>query len=121
MTIDDCGRRSGWTTMLANLAADAVLAEAAVYAGGGRRVTVDHGQPLTPQAEHLLQQLLDEVDAATDQAGHCGGGTVTIRATSITWTYPSLAVPARELVLAARHACDRLNPGTWIITADDQP
>jgi hypothetical protein len=28
-------------------------------------------------------------------------------------------VPARDLVLAGRLAADRLNPGTWIITADD--
>ena len=38
---------------------------------------------------------------------------------SITWTFPSTDVPARQLVLEARLAADRLNPGDWIIAADD--
>jgi len=42
-----------------------------------------------------------------------------VRPTSITWTFPSTDVPAREVVFAARHAADKLNPGTWVITADD--
>jgi hypothetical protein len=33
--------------MLRNLAADAVVAEAVLYAAGGRRLTVEHGGPLT--------------------------------------------------------------------------
>lgn len=52
-------------------------------------------------------------------AGYLGGGTVTGRATSITWTFPATDVPARQLVLAARLAADRFNPGGWIIAADD--
>ena len=43
---------------------------------------------------------------------------VTSRGASITWTFPSTDVPARVLVVAARQAADRLNPGTWVVTAD---
>ncbi len=120
MTTGDHARRiSGWEAMHRNLAADAVVAEALLYASGGRRLTVEHGQPLTEQAAALVRQLVDEVDQAVEDAGYCGGGTVTDRATSITWTFPSTDVPARQLVLAARVAADRLSPGGWIVTADD--
>ncbi len=120
MTTDDSARRtSGWEAMHRNLAADAVLADAALYASGGRRLTVEHGQPLTDQAAALVQQLVDDIDQAAEAAGHLGGGTVTTRATSITWTFPSTHVPARHLVLTARLVADRLNPGGWIVTADD--
>ncbi len=88
------------------------------YASGARRLTVEHGQPLTEQAAALVQQLVDDVDQAAAAAGYLGGGTVTDRPTSITWTFPSTDVPARQLVMAARLAVDRLNPGGWIITAD---
>lgn len=54
-------------------------------------------------------------------AGHGGDVGVTRRPTSITWTLPTSEVPARDLVLAARLAADRLNPGSWVITADDHP
>ncbi len=122
MTADDHARRtSGWEALHRNLAADAVLAEAALYASGGRRLTVEHGQPLTEQAAALVQQLVDAVDQAVDAAGYLDGGTVTDRPISITWTFPSTDVPARQLVLAARLAVDRLNPGGWVITADDHP
>jgi hypothetical protein len=112
-------RTSGWEAMHRSLAADAVLAEAVLYASGGRRLTVEHGQPLTDQAAALVQQLVDDVDQAAARAGYLAGGTVTSRATSITWTFPSSDVSARRLVLAARLAADRLNPSSWVISADD--
>jgi hypothetical protein len=119
MTTGDHARRtSGWEAMHRNLAADAVLAEAVLYASGGRRLTVEHGHPLTEQAAALVQQLVDDVDRAVADAGYLGGGSVTSRATSITWTFPSTNVPSRQLVNAARGAADRLNPGTWVINAD---
>jgi hypothetical protein len=119
MTTGDQDRRPGWEMLLRNLAADAAVAEAVLYASGGRRLTVEHGQPLTGQAAALVQQLVDDVDQAVAAAGYLGGGTVTGRVTSITWTFPSTHVPARRLVVAARLVADRLNPGEWIITADD--
>ena len=119
MTADHQAHRgSGWDAMHRTLAADAVVAEALLYASGGRRVTVEHGQPLTNQADALVRQLVDDVDQAAASAGYQGGGTVTSRGTSITWTFPSTDVPARQLVLAARLAADRLNPGSWVISAD---
>ena len=112
-------RGSGWDAMHRALAADAVVAEALLYASGGRRLTVEHGQPLTDQARALVQQLVDDVDQAAAAAGYLGGGgTVTGRSTSITWTFPSNDVPSLRLVQAARRAADRLNPGTWVVTAD---
>jgi hypothetical protein len=63
-----------------NLAADAVVAEAVLYASGG---------------------------------------SATARPTSITWTFPSTDVPARQLVLAALQAADRLDPGGWVTNVDD--
>jgi hypothetical protein len=120
MTTGDHARRtSAWEAMHRNLAADAVLAEAVLYASGGRRITVEHGQPLTDQAAALVQQLVDGIDVAVKAAGYLGGGTVTARPTSITWTFPSVDVPARTLVLAARLAADRLDPGGWVTTVDD--
>ncbi len=105
MTTGDHARRtSGWEAMHRNLAADAVLAEAVLYASGGRRLTIEHGQPLTDQAAALVQQLVDDVDQAAAAASYLGGGTVSGRRTSITWTFPSSDVPARELVLAAQLA-----------------
>ena len=92
-----------------------------LYASGGRRFTVEHGQPRTEHAAVLVLQLVGDVDEAAAVAGYLGGGTVTDRPTSITWTFPSTDAPARHLVLAARQAADRLNPGIWIITADDYP
>ena len=118
MTADHQAHRgSGWEAMQRTLAADAVVAEALLYASGGRRLTVEHGQPLTDQAGVLLQRLVD--DQAAAGAGHLGGGTVTGRPTSITWTFPSTTVSARRLVLAAQEVADRLNPGGWIVSADD--
>ena len=111
-------RGTGWDAMHSALAADAVVAEALLYASGGRRLTVEHGQPLSDQADAVVRQLVDAVDQAVTGAGYVGGGTVTSRATSITWTFPSTDVPALQLVLAARQAADRLNPGTWVVTAD---
>ena len=74
----------------------------------------------TPRsAGAYLQQLVDDVDQAAVDAGYLGGGTVTSRGASITWTFPSTDVPARQLILAGRLAADRLNPGSWVITADD--
>lgn len=120
MTADNQARRtSGWEAMQRNLAADAVVTDALLYASSGRRLTVEHGQPLTQQAAALLQQLVDDVDKAAALAGYLVGGTITARPTSITWTFPSTDVPARRLVLVARLAVDRLNPGGWIISADD--
>jgi len=122
MTADHQAHRgSGWEAMHRTLAADAAVAEALLYASGGRRLTVEHGQPLTDQAGALVQQLVDDVEQAAAGAGYLGGGTVTSRGASITWTFPSTDVPARRLVLAARLAADRLNPGSWVITADQHP
>ncbi len=72
---------SGWDAMHRTLAAEAVVAEALLYATGGRRLTVEHGQPLTRPAAAFVQQLVDH--AAAD-AGYLGGGTVTSRPTLIT-------------------------------------
>ncbi len=118
-TEDQARRASGWEAMLSTLAGDAVVAEAVLYASGGRRLTVEHGQPLTEPAAALLQQLVDDVDQVVAAAGYLGGGTVAERPTSITWTFPSTDVPARQLDLAARLAADGFTPGRWIITADD--
>lgn len=112
-------RGNGWEAVHSTLAADAAVAEALLYASDGRRLTVEHGQPLTDRAAGLVQQLVSDVDQATAAAGYLGGGTATMRPTSITWTFPSIDVPARRLVVVARVAADRLNPGDWIITADD--
>ena len=120
MTADHQARRgSGWEAMQRTLAADAVVAEAMLYASGGRRLTVEHGHPLTEQAAAPVQQLFDAVDQAATDAGYLGGGTVTSRPTSITWTFSSSGVAARQLVLAARLAVDRMNPGGWIVNGDD--
>jgi len=98
MTTGDQGRRtSGWEAMLRNLAADTVVSEAVLYTSGGRRFTVEHGEPLTEQAAALVRQLVDDVDEAVSAAGYLGGGTVTDRPTSLTWTFPSTAVPARSV------------------------
>ena len=118
ITGDQPGRTSGREAMLRSLAADAVVAEAVLYASGGRRLTVEHGQPHPEQAAALVRQLVDDVDEAVARAGYLGGGTVTARPTSITWTLPSIDVPARQLVLKAQQVADRLNPGSWVTTAD---
>ncbi len=110
-TEDQARRGSGWEAVLRTLAADAVVAEAVLYASGDRRLTVEYGQPLTEQAAALVRQLVDDVDKAAAAAGYLGGGTVTNRPTSITWTFSSTDVPARQVVLAARVAADRKNPG----------
>ena len=120
MTADHQAHRgSGWDAMHRTLAADAVVAEALLYASGGRRFTVEHGQPLTEQAAVLVRQLVDDVEAAVASAGYLGGGAVTARPPSITWTFPPAAVAARTLVLAALQAADRLDPGSWVTNADD--
>lgn len=114
------GSRVGWETLARTVAAAAVVAEAEAYAGGARRVTVEHGEPLTEAAEQLLARLVEDVDAAVWSVGQVERGTLTQRVTSLTWSLPSTdAVPARALVLAARAAADGLNPGGWVITADD--
>ena len=119
MTADHQAHRgSGWEAMHRTLAADAVVAEALLYVSGGRRLTVEHGQPLTDQAAALVQKLVDDVDQAAAAAGYVGGGTVTSRGASITWTFPSTDVPALTLVMATRLVADRLNPGGWITSAD---
>lgn len=111
---------SGWGAVVRGSAADAVVTEAEAYAGGAWRVTVEHGGPLTAAAGELLARLVGEVDAAVAAAGYLQGGTRVHRATSLTWSFPSTSeVPARVLVLAARAAADGLDPGGWIITADD--
>ena len=61
MTTRNHNRRTGWETMLGNLNADAVIAEAELYAGDKQRLTVDYGQPHTEAACTLLQQRVDEV------------------------------------------------------------
>ena len=51
MTADHQAHRgSGWEAMHCNLAADAVVAEALLYASRGRRLTVEYGQHLPEQA-----------------------------------------------------------------------
>ncbi len=118
-TEDQARRGSSWEAILRILAADAVVADALLYASGGRRLTVEHGQPLTEQAAELVQQLVDDVGTAVAGAGYLGGGIATARPTSITWAFPSTNVPARQLALAGRLAADQLNPGEWITSADD--
>lgn len=111
----------GWSSLAANLAADAVLFDAQLYAAGCRRLTVEHGEPLTEQAIALLVQLIADVDHAAlrTDASSC---TRLIRPTSVTWTFTgSDQVPAQSVVLAARRAADSRNPGGWVITADDYP
>lgn len=103
------------------MAAGAVLADAALYASGHRRFTVEHGEPLTANAAELLHGLVEQVSAAVDAAGYVGGGQLAGRTTSLSWTLPSTDVLARDLVLAARTAADRLNPSSWVITSDDHP
>lgn len=62
MTADHYARRgSGWEAMLRNLAADVVVAEALLYASGRRRLTMEHGQPLTLGADALVRQLVEDV------------------------------------------------------------
>lgn len=45
-TEDQARRGSSWQAVLRTLAAEAVVADALLYASGGRRLTVEHGQPL---------------------------------------------------------------------------
>lgn len=98
-----------------------VVAEAVLYATGGRRLAVEHGQPLTEQAATLVQQLVDDVDQgaearpATSAASPSPAGRTRSRRPS----RPPTHLPARHLVLAARLVADRLNPGGWIVTAGD--
>ncbi len=75
MRLEDQPRRgSGWETMLRNLATDALVAEAVLYASGGRRrLIVEHGQPLTEQAAALVQQFVDDVDQAAGCSLERGG------------------------------------------------
>lgn len=117
----DATRRPGWETMLRNLDADAVLADAALYAAGKRRLTVDHGEPLSGAAGELLQRLVEQVAQLVDDGGDRCEATLTVRAASLTWTFQSPDAPARDLVLAARTVVERLDPGGWVITADDHP
>ena len=111
MTADHQAHRgSGWEAMHRNLAADAVVAEALLYASGGRRLTVEHGQPLTDQAAALVQQLVDDVDQAAAAAGYLGGGTVTSRGASITWTFPSTDSPRSATGLGRPSRCRPAEP-----------
>jgi hypothetical protein len=65
---------------------------------------VEHGEPLTTDAVELLHRLVEHVTTAVDAAGYVGGGQLTGRSASLTWTFPSTDVPVRDLVLAARAA-----------------
>lgn len=115
----DATRRAGWETMLRNLDAHAVLAEAAVYAAGKRRLTVDHGEPLNDAGAELLSRLVHEVAQVVEDAGpHCTAN-MTGRPASLTWTFQAPDGQTRDLVLAARTVIDRLDPGGWVVTADD--
>lgn len=118
--MSDDVRRSSWETMLRNLAAEAVLTDAALYAAGHRRLTVEHGEPTSPPTPpSSCTASSSKVNAVVDAAGHVGGTLLLGRLTSLTWTFPSTDVPARNLVIAARAVADRLNPGGWVITADE--
>ncbi len=106
--------------MLRNLAADAVVAEAVLYAAGARRLTVEHVQPLTEQADSSYRPT------ARGRRRLGGGGRRLPR-----WRHRDRPVDVdhldlfvhrrarRQLVGAARLAADRLSPGEWIITCDD--
>jgi hypothetical protein len=109
-TGDQARRTSGWEAMLRNLAADAVVAEAVLYAAGGRRLTVEHGQPLNEQAAVLVRQLVDDVDQAVAAVGYLGGGSWSGRPgsprTGLTQASPSPAVRSapRRSTAASRKA-----------------
>ena len=75
MTTGDQARlTNGWDAMHQALTADAVVADALLYASGGRRLTVGHGQPLTDQAGALVQQLVDDVGQAAAGAATSAAG-----------------------------------------------
>jgi len=112
-------RVSGWQALRRNLAADAVLADAALYASGARRLTVDHGGPLTAQGAVLLEQLVGLVDEAIRALPGENTVELLVRPKSLTWTFHRPEGSARPLVLAARTVATQLDPAGWVITADD--
>ena len=76
MTADHQARRgSEWEAMHRTLAADAVVAGVLLNASGGRRLTVEHGQPLTGQGAAPVQQLVDDVGQTAENAGYLGDVT----------------------------------------------
>ena len=66
MTADHQAHRgSGWEAMQRTLAADVVVAEALLYASGGRRLTVEHGQLLTHELGRQEQAPASIVSGAS--------------------------------------------------------
>lgn len=102
-----------------NLATDAVLADAALYASGARRLTVDHGGPLTAQSAEGLQQLVRLVEETIRALPGQNTVELLVRTRSLTWTSHRPEGSTCPLVLAARTVANQLDPGGWVITADD--
>ena len=97
-------------------------ADAALHASGARRLTVQHGGPLTDQASEVLLRLVRPGRAR--RAGRFGGQR---RAGAGAPGLDDVDSPppqglARPLVLTARRAVsDLLEPGGWIVTPGDHP
>ena len=81
--------------------------------------TIAWWRAAAPAAMEELAALVEQVQAAAVAVGHQGDVDLTYRARSITWAFPPTVVPARELVLAARQVAEQLDPGGWVVTADD--
>lgn len=113
------GPEAGWENLHRNLAADAAVAEAELYAAGNRRLSVTHDTDHGTDHEMAVQVLVDAVDQVARDTGYSGGGTFTNRPGRTIWTWPSTDVPAGAVVRAAADQARRLNPGHWTIDADD--
>lgn len=114
-------RMGGWKAMHRNLAADAerpAVVHGQLAPAGGVQVRLGE---LTPDATALLERLVDQVDDVVALAGATRPGTLTCRAASMTWAFPTRARTSRQLVIVARLIADQLDPGGWVVTADDYP
>jgi len=118
-TGDRSHRSSGWDAMQRNLVADDVVAEAVLYASGGRRLTVEHGQPLTEGGRRACAAARRRRRRGRrgcwlpgrwdrDRAGHVDHLDLPVhrRARGSSSSRPG-SLP------------DRLNPGDWITAVDD--
>ena len=61
-------------------------ADAALHASGARRLTVEHGGPLTDQASEVLLRLVRLVEHAMRDASGDNAAQVLVRQASMTWT-----------------------------------